>query len=161
MSRIDEAGGVGGVVGGLRSSVYGLGTALCFSVSPIFLRYGLRDFPSPVIAVGIGMTSAFLLYLLVLALRGHLGLLRARVSRSVLVTQVLAGLFIATGTWLRYEAVDRAPVAVVATLGRINIPVVLLLSPLFFVAGKDRVTVRLWLGAGLIIGGAAVITFYG
>ena len=85
MSRIDESGGPGGILGGVRSSVYGLGTALCFSVSPIFLRYGLRDFPSPVIAVGIGMTSAFLLYLLVLALRGHLGLLRTRVSRSVLV----------------------------------------------------------------------------
>lgn len=149
------------MLGGLRSSIYGLGTALCFSVSPILLRYGLRDFASPVVAVGIGMTAAFLLYVVALAARGRLGVLRARVSTSVLMTQVLAGLFIAAGTWLRYEAVDRAPVAVVATLGRINIPVVLLLSPLFFAADKDRVTVRLWVGAGLIIGGAAIMTFFG
>lgn len=152
---------VAGVLRELHASVYGLATALCFSVSPIFLRFGLRDFPSPVVAVAIGMTSALMLYVLVLVVRGRLRVLRARVSTRALLTQVLAGVFIATGTWLRYEAVDRAPIAVVATLGRINIPVVLLLSPLFFVATKDRVTGRVWLGATFIIAGAAVISFYG
>ena len=46
----------------------GLGTALCFSSSSIFIRYGLETIPSPLIGVTIGMvfcTSAYGLILIV------------------------------------------------------------------------------------------------
>jgi uncharacterized membrane protein len=146
---------------GLRFSLYGLGTALCFSVSPLFLRLGLRELDDPLVAVSVGMIGALLAYLLLLALGGQLSRITVQVNRTAFAFQLLAGVFIGIGTWLRYVATDMIPIAIVGTLGRVNIPVVLLLSPLLFTARKERVTGRLWIGAALIIAGAAVVTFYG
>jgi uncharacterized membrane protein len=53
-----------------------------------------------------------------------------------------------------------APVAVVMTLGRMNVPVVLLLAPLLVGRKAERVTIRVWLGAGLIIAGAVLLNLY-
>lgn len=146
---------------GLRYSVYGLGTALCFSVSPLFLRLGLQQMGDPLVAVSVGMVGALLAYLAVLALTGQFRRIFEPAPGPAIIFQILAGVFIGIGTWLRYVAVDMIPIAIVGTLGRVNIPVVLLLSPLLFTARKERVTARLWVGAGLIITGAAIVTFYG
>ena len=40
----------------LLQSLTGLGTALCFSSSSIFIRYGLETIPSPLFGVTVGMT---------------------------------------------------------------------------------------------------------
>ena len=53
-----------------------------------------------------------------------------------------------------------APIAVVIALGRLNVPVVILLSPLLVGRLQERVTARLWLGAALIIIGSLILNFY-
>jgi uncharacterized membrane protein len=53
-----------------------------------------------------------------------------------------------------------APVAVVLALGRLNVPVVLLLSPLLVGRKQERVTARIWLGAGLIVAGSLILNLY-
>ena len=62
-------------------------------------------------------------------------------------------------TWMRWIALGLAPVAVVLAISMVSTPVVILLSPI--VAGKhlERVTVTLWMGAVLILGGALLLTF--
>jgi uncharacterized membrane protein len=62
-------------------------------------------------------------------------------------------------TWARWIALDLAPVAVVLAITMVSTPVVIVLSP--YVAGKhlEQVTATLWAGAGLIIGGALLLTF--
>ena len=147
-----------GLARGLADSAFGLGTAICFSVSPVFLRFGLSEFDSPTVAVTIGLTSATIAYVLVLIIGGRLHRMHSTARPGALPYQLAAGIFIATGTWLRYIAVGMIPIAIVSTLGRMNIPVVLALSPLFLTGARERVTPRLWLGAGLIIVGAALVT---
>jgi uncharacterized membrane protein len=61
-------------------------------------------------------------------------------------------------TWVRWIALDLAPVAIVIALTMVSVPLVILLSP--FVSGRqmENVTVSLWIGAGLILGGALLLT---
>jgi uncharacterized membrane protein len=52
-----------------------------------------------------------------------------------------------------------APVAVVLALGRVNVPVVIILS-IFLVGQKEeRVTGRVWFGASLIVVGSLLLIF--
>lgn len=143
---------------GLADSAFGLGTAICFSVSPVFLRFGLARFDSPTVAVAIGLASATIAYVLLILASGRVHRMHSTARPGALPYQLTAGIFIATGTWLRYVAVGMIPIAIVSTLGRMNIPVVLALSPVFLTGARERVTPRLWLGAGLIIVGAALVT---
>ena len=53
----------------LLQSLAGLGTALCFSSSSIFIRYGLETIPSPLIGVTIGMVFCTFAYGLILLVR--------------------------------------------------------------------------------------------
>lgn len=142
-----------------RRSLFGLGTALCFATSAIFIRGGLEDLPSPLLGVTVGMVVTVGAYGIVLFLqRGRTRL--GPVSRDAMFFQLAAAVFIGLSTWARWTALDMAPVAVVLALGRINVPIVILLSPLLVGRKQERVTVRVWLGAGLIIIGSLILNFY-
>tara|TARA_B100001765_G_scaffold77453_1_gene47240 strand:+ start:95 stop:370 length:276 start_codon:yes stop_codon:yes gene_type:complete len=67
--------------------------------------------------------------------------------------------FLGFGTLSRWVAIDLAPIAIVIGLSGLTVPVVLLLSPIFMGRSLENVTMRLWLGAGLVIIGASLITF--
>ena len=142
----------------MRASLYGLGTAVCFASSTIFVRRGLEGLPSPLLGVTIGMIVAVLGY-------GFLLLLGRRVPQSTsiplktLFFQVLAGIFVGLGVWARYIAIGLSPVAVVLALLRISVPLVLLLSPLLIGRKEENVTGRLWLGSVLIVVGSLVLIF--
>lgn len=144
----------------LRDSLFGLGTALCFSISPIFIRGGLKDLPSPLLGVTIGMGFSTLAYGVSLLLRRN-RLIREPITKDALFFQIAASAFVGFSTWTRWIALDKAPVSVVLSLGRLNVPVVILLSPLLVGKAAENVTRRVWLGAALIVGGSIILNFYG
>jgi uncharacterized membrane protein len=141
-----------------RDSIFGLGVALCFAISPIFIRGGLAIMDSPLLGVTIGMSISALAYGIILMLRRERLYLR-EVPRASLYYQLGAGFFVGISTWIRWVALTMAPVAVVLALGRLNIPVVILLS--IFLVGQqyERVTARVWLGALLVVAGSLIIIF--
>jgi uncharacterized membrane protein len=49
----------------------------------------------------------------------------------------------------------------VLALGRLNVPVVILLSPILVGKAQENVTVRVWIGAILIVAGSLILNFYG
>lgn len=143
-----------------QRSLAGLGTALCFAIGALFIRNGLEVLPSPLLGVTIGMTVTTVAYAILLIFRRkplHL----ADLSHDALIFQLLAAIFVGLATWARWVALNMAPVAVVLTLGRLNVPVVILLSPLLVGRHLERVTARVWLGAALIIIGSLILNFYG
>ena len=138
----------------------GLGIALCFAISAIFVRNGLEVLPSPLLGVTLGIVASVLAYgfwLFWISRRRRF----SPVSHSGLFFQILAGVLIGLGTWARYIATDLTEVGVVLALGRVNTPLVLLLSPLFFGRKLEQVTLKVWIGAGLIVLGSLVLTFWG
>lgn len=142
-----------------RDSMYGLGTAVCFAISPIFIRGGLEDLPSPLLGVTVGMGVSSIAYGIVLLFqRGRVR--QGPVSRDAMFFQIMAGIFVGVSTWVRWIALDTAPVAVVLALGRLNVPVVILLSLLLVGQTQERVTARIWLGATFIVAGSLVLIFF-
>jgi drug/metabolite transporter (DMT)-like permease len=141
-----------------RDSIYGLGVAVCFSISPIFIRGGLDEMNSPLLGVTIGMAMSAIAYGILLLLRRERLDLK-QIPRESLYYQLGAGLFVGSSTWLRWIALTMTPVAVVLALGRMNVPVVIILS-IFLVGQKEeRVTSRVWLGATLVVVGSLMLIF--
>ena len=146
----------------LQQSLAGLGTAICFSSSSIFIRYGLETIPSPLIGVTIGMVFCTFAYGLILLARFRNQNDEEKnlsYSRQGIFLLFFGGIFLGFGTLSRWVAIDLAPIAIVIGLSGLTVPVVLLLSPIFMGRSLENVTMRLWLGAGLVIIGASLITF--
>lgn len=146
-----------------RDFLFGLGTALCYATSPIFVRFGLRSYDYPTIAVGVGMAAALLASVIAVLIR------KDRPERGSVVTitgkgfsvTALAGVFIAVATLVRYVALTMSPLAVVTTMSRISIPLLLFLSPLVFQSRAEKASGGTWAGAALIIAGSIAIGFFG
>jgi drug/metabolite transporter (DMT)-like permease len=142
----------------LRNSLFGLATAVCFSMSSIFIRNGLKDLDSPLLGVTVGMVVTAIAYGIILVARRK-PLHTEAISTDAIVFQLAAGVLVGLATWARWVALDLAPVAVVLGLGRLNVPVVIFLSPLVVGRKQERVTSRVWLGAGLIVAGSLILNF--
>ena len=142
-----------------RNSLFGIGTAICFAISAIFIRNGLEDLPSPLLGVTIGMVITAIIYGIVLIVRRK-QIRQGPISRDAWLFQIAAGVFVGLATWARWIALDMTAVAVVMALGRTNVPIVIFLAPLLVGRKLERVTVRVWLGAGLIIAGAVILNLY-
>ena len=145
----------------LLQSLAGLGTALCFSSSSIFIRYGLETIPSPLIGVTIGMVFCTFAYGLILLVRFRKQTEEKKISysRHGILLLLFGGIFLGFGTLSRWIAIDLAPIAIVIGLSGLTVPVVLMLSPILMGRNLENVTVRIWIGAGLVIIGASLITF--
>lgn len=144
---------------GWRAALFGLGAALCWSISPIFIRNGLEGLASPLLGVTTGMIVCVAAYGLALLFRRGQSR-KTPIPRDALLFQVVAGALVGLSTWARWIALDLAPVGVVLALGRLSVPVVILLAPLLVGQHLERVTARVWLGAALIVGGSLLLIMY-
>ncbi len=159
VSSNSEAAGNASRTSGWRASSFGLAAACCWAISPVFIRAGLKDLPSPLLGVTIGIAATVPAYGLLLLRQRRQGQ-RAAVTTDALLFKVLAGVLVGVSTWMRWVALDLAPVAVALALTLTSVPVVIVLSPL--VSGKhlERVTATLWSGAALIVGGALLLILF-
>lgn len=160
IQRGASAGNVGGGASGptgWRSLLLGLAAALCWSISPIFIRYGLV-LPSPILGVTIGITACMLGYGLALAVRSLTSPLSA-ISTDAFALKMMAGLLVGLSTWARWVALDLAPVVMVLALSMVSVPMVNVLSPLLVGQHLEQVTAQVWLGSALIMGGSLMLIF--
>ncbi len=143
---------------GWKGAWLGLSASICWSISPYFIRAGLSQFPSPLLGVTIGSAVSALVYLVILLFQGKTAFF-STTTTDAWVFKILAGIFVGLSTWARWIALDLAPVPVVLAITMVSTPLVILLSP--FVSGKnlERVTISLWVGTALILGGALLLTF--
>jgi len=142
----------------LRDSWLALAAAFCWSISPIFIRYGLEGLESPLLGVTVGVTASALGYAAILLWQRERWLGKA-IGNEAWIFKLVAGVLVGLSTWMRWLALDLAPVAVVLALTMISTPLVILLSPLISGKHLERVTSLLWTGTGLILGGALLLTF--
>jgi drug/metabolite transporter (DMT)-like permease len=142
----------------VSTSWLGLGAAFFWALSPIFIRLGLDGLPSPLLGVTVGVTASALAYAVILLLQPQRWLGQP-ITGDAWMQKLLAGLLVGLSTWMRWVALDLAPVAVVLALTLISTPLVILLSPLISGKQLERVTGVLWMGTLLIIGGALLLIF--
>lgn len=142
----------------LRASWMGLAAAFFWALSPIFIRVGLQGLPSPMLGVTIGVTASAISYAIVLLWQRERWF-GVPITNEAWTFKLSAGLLVGLSTWMRWVALDLAPVAVVLALTMISSPLVILLSPLISGKHLERVTAMLWAGTGLILFGALLLTF--
>lgn len=143
---------------GWRSLLLGLSAAFCWSISPLFIRHGLAELPSPILGVTIGITACVVGYALVLTLRGSRTPLTS-FSTDAFTFKLVAAMLVGLSTWARWVALDLASVALVLALSLVSVPVVNILSPLLVGQHIEQVTSQVWLGSALIVGGSLVLIF--
>jgi drug/metabolite transporter (DMT)-like permease len=134
---------------------FGLGCAAAWAVSPVLIREGLHDLPSPLLGLTIGILASVTAFAILLA-AGKRGL-RGRVGVEALSFKVAAGVLVALSTWGRWVAVDLTAIGVVLALNLLSVPVVLLLSPLVMGRHVETVDLDVWLGALLVVGGSLLL----
>jgi drug/metabolite transporter (DMT)-like permease len=133
----------------------GLACALMWGVSPVLTIKGLDGLDSPLLGVTLGMVASVAAYGIFLLVRRRR--VAAPIAPTALAFKLCAGVLIAFATWWRWLAIDGADVAVVLALALVSVPIVLFLSPLLVGRQLERVTRRVWLGAGLVVGGAVAL----
>lgn len=151
VERLHETGGPPP----LRDAVFGLATASCWAVSPVFIKLGLRTLHSPLLGLTIGMFCAVAAYAVAIPVSGR-PFRVARVGIS-LELKLLAGVFVGLSVWARWFSLDTTSVGVVLALGLLSIPVVLALSPLILGRELERITRRVVAGAALVVGGSLLL----
>lgn len=140
----------------------GLGTAMCWAVSPLLIRAGLVGLPSPLVGASLGMAASAVVYAAAVAAwrrtpdRALEG--RAGVDGATRVRLALAGTAVSLAIWMQWTAFDRWPVASVLAVLQVTPLLVVLLAVR---VGGDRLTPqgqrRAWVGAGLIVSGSLVL----
>lgn len=151
-------GGTGRTSAAWQGTALGLTTALCWAISPVFIRHGLRGLASPLIGVTVGLAVSAAAYGLALWIRQQRA--PAQASREALLFKLAAGILVGLSTWARWVALDLTSVAVVLALASISVPTTILLAPLIAGQHLERVTPRLWVGAMGIVAGSVVLVFY-
>jgi drug/metabolite transporter (DMT)-like permease len=150
--------GGGAIASGWRSLLLGLAAAICWSISPLFIRHGLAELPSPILGVTIGITACVLGYALVLALRRS-GTPLTSFSTDAFAFKLVAAMLVGLSTWARWVALDLSSVALVLALSLVSVPLVNFLSPLVVGHQVEQVTRQVWLGSALIVGGSLILIF--
>jgi drug/metabolite transporter (DMT)-like permease len=142
-----------------RDSVYGLGTALAWAISPILIREALGGLDSPLVGLTLGMAVAIAAYAALLPFRPRAD--DRRVSWDAFSFKLVAGVLVGLSTWARWVALESSAVGVVLALGLMSVPVVLLLSPVVMGRHVEQVTAQVWLGATLVVAGSLLLVARG
>jgi drug/metabolite transporter (DMT)-like permease len=153
---VSRGAGGGGRHVGVGDALPALACALCWALSPALTVRGLDHLDDPLVGLTLGLCVSVVAYLLAFAAsRRGVGVRTA--GRSALGLKLLAGVLVGLSTWGRWAALDGTTVAVVLALNLLSIPVVLLASPLLAGRHVERVTPRVWTGAGLVVAGSLLL----
>jgi drug/metabolite transporter (DMT)-like permease len=138
-----------------RDMLFALGTALCWALSPIFVRRGLADLASPLLGLFIGLIAAAIGYtpFMVAARRFD----RTGVGREALGFKVVAGMLVGLSQWARWVALSLAPIGAVLSVAQLSVPVTVFLAPLFVGRHVENVTGRVWAGAAIVVVGSIIL----
>jgi drug/metabolite transporter (DMT)-like permease len=145
---------------GLKDSFFGLATALCWATSPIFIRLGLDDIPSPLLGVTIGMVTCVFTYAVLIILRSKRIRATTKMSGDFYIV-LIAGLILGLATWARWIGLELTKVATVLSLSLLSIPVVMVLSPILYGRQLERISLSLVIGAVFIMGGSLLLIYAG
>ncbi len=144
-----------------RDAAPGLATAGAWSISPIFIKEGLDGLASPLLGLTLGMGVALLCYAAAVPLRPGRERRLAFGTRDALAFKLLAGVMVGLSVWARWASLESTTIAVVLALGLLSVPVVLLLSPVLVGRHVERVDVRLWGAASLVVLGGLILVAVG
>ncbi|MGI9605679.1 MAG: DMT family transporter [Acidimicrobiales bacterium] len=144
--------------GRLTNPALALLATLCFSISPLFVRWGLDDFDHPLLGLTVGMV--FTVPSMHVAARFLTGKW-VHVPRGARRWLMLGGITAGTALTAQWTALGLIPVGEAISLQQLSTPVVMFAGPLLLAAPAERATRRLLTGTALVIAGAVLVALFG
>lgn len=141
-------------------SVFGLGAAFSWAISPIFIRHGLEEVNEPILGVTLGVVAATVAFGIALLVRGRPASL-VSASRSSLAWKAVAGVLVGVATWARWYSLTLTTVAIVLSLALLSVPAVLFLAPILAGRHLERITLPVIVGSAFVVGGSLVLIAQG
>jgi drug/metabolite transporter (DMT)-like permease len=141
---------------GWRDSLPGVAAALAWAISPLFIKEGLEGLPSPLIGLTLGMAVSVGAYAAALPFRPRVEG-AAFATREAVAFKLAAGVMVGLSVWARWVALDYTTVAVVLALGLLSVPGVLSFSPVLMGREVEHVTLPVWAGGALVVGGGLLL----
>ena len=130
----------------------------CFSISPIFVRWGLNESDHPLLGLAVGMAVT------VPAMHVSSRLLTGQwvsVPRGIRHWLLSGGFAAAVAIIAQWTAFALIPIGVAISLQQVSTPVVIFLGPRLLSAPSERATPRLLSGTALVIAGSTVVALFG
>jgi drug/metabolite transporter (DMT)-like permease len=146
-----------GTAMGWEDSLFALGCAFMWALSPVFTLEGLEEIDSPLLGATIGIVFSALAYALVLVVSPGERRPARDLPRAGVALKMVAGVIVALATWGRWAALDLTTVGVVLALNLLAVPTVLLLAPLLAGRHLERVDARVLSGAALVVVGSLLL----
>jgi uncharacterized membrane protein len=142
----------------LRYIFYPLLASFLAGSSQILRKLGLDAMPHPVLAAAVTATSSLVVVSLTLWISSRQRAILA-LDRRCLPFYLAAGLAISLGMVAIYYALDLGEVVVVIPISSTG-PLFTLIFTALFLKGVERVTLKILLGAALIISGVVLLTLW-
>lgn len=137
--------------------LFGMLTALCWAISPIFISQGLRGFPSSIWGTAIGLLVATIIYLLWYIWQKKWREIPGTINKNF-CWHIFGGVAGGLGILCRNIALETTRVAIVISLVQISTLFTLIFAP--FLLGKnliERITPKLILGVLFTVIGSILI----
>ena len=136
---------------------FGMLTAMCWAISPIFIHKGLETLPSPIWGTAIGLLVAALLYLSWYLWKKKWKEVSLPLGNSI-YWQIAGGVAGAMGILFRNIALETDQVAIVITLAQTSSLFTLILAPFLLSSQlREKITPKLVAGVFFILMGATFI----
>jgi len=130
---------------------------LCFSISPVFVRWGLDEFDYALLGLAVGM--AFTVPAMHVVSRLYTGgwVIVPHGVRRWLLGGGMSALAL-TAQWTAFSLI---PIGVAVSLQQLSTPVVLFLGPIVLSAPSERATPRLVAGTAMVVAGSILVALFG
>ena len=138
---------------------FGLGVAICWGVSPMFIRRGLEHVDAPVLGLTIGLGVSLVIHAAMLTL---LGLWKRTPGNPAARKWMFIGGFTgAIGIGAQWISFGLTTIAIAITVQQMAVLVVVILAPIMFDAAFERINLKLALGTAAVLAGSVAVVWAG
>jgi drug/metabolite transporter (DMT)-like permease len=143
-----------GTDGEWRRPWLGLTVALIWGSTPLLIRLGLEQFDHPVEGLTIGLATSVVVYAILLTLSGGW---KGAIPGTALHWVAFGGLCGAVAVSAQWLSFDLTTIAVAITVQQLSVLFVIALVPLMFRQPFERMNLRFFAGAAMVVAGACLV----
>ena len=135
---------------------HALAVATLWGTSPILVRKGLEDLPTPVVGLTVGLAVTVLVYGIGLTATGGWG---PQIPVPAVMWTILGGLTGAVAISAQWISFNRTTIAISLSLQQTAVLVVVALAPVMFREPIERINRMLVVGTAAILSGTVLVVF--
>jgi drug/metabolite transporter (DMT)-like permease len=137
-----------------RKPWLGLSVALIWGSTPLLIRIGLERYDHPVEGLTIGLATSVVIYAILLTLAGRW---KGAIPGTAMRWMAFGGLCGAIAVSAQWVSFDLTTIAVAITVQQLSVLFVIALVPFMFREPFERMNLRFFAGAAMVVAGACLV----